>query len=92
MTNSKSCYVIYMDDAQIGTFTIEEQAYVLVRTEAKKHLESEFKIEKTETVFDSDAKPRDKLSLHMIRNPRRSNAIHLSIHREDWKIGWEDAE
>jgi len=40
----------------------------------------------------SRPKPRDKLSLHMVRNPRRSNAIHLSIHRDDWNNGWEDAE
>jgi len=80
-----------MDDTEIGAFTIEEQAYALVRTEARIHSESEFKIEKTETVFDSDAQPRDKLSLHVIRNRRKSNVIHASIHEEDWKIGWEDA-
>ena len=51
---------------------------------------SEFKIEKSETVFDSVTEPRDKLSLHVIRNLRKSNAIHASIHEEDWKIGWED--
>jgi len=81
-----------MDDAELGTFAIEEQAYALVRTEAKKHMESEFKIEKTETVFDSVAKPKDKLSLHTIRNPRNTNAVHASIHPEDWKVGWEDAK
>jgi len=92
MTISKSSYIVYMDDAEIGTFAIEEQAYALVRTEARIHSEPEFRIEKTETIFDSVAKPRDKLSLHMIRNSRKTNAVHASIHPEDWKVGWEDAK
>ena len=54
--------------------------------------DSEFKIEKYQTVFDSIAEPRDKLSLHMIRNPRKSNAVHASIHLGDLQIGWEGAE
>ena len=37
MPNSKSYYRVYRDDAEIGAFAIEEQAYALVRTEAKKH-------------------------------------------------------
>ena len=90
MTNFDPIYIIYMDNKEVGTSTNEEQAYALVRTEARIHSESEFKIEKTETVFDSNAVPRDKLSLHMIRNPRKSNAVHASIHQEDWNIGWED--
>jgi hypothetical protein len=92
MTDLSSIYTVYMDNNVIlGTFTLEERAYALVRTEAKIHRESEFMIQKTETVFDSIGEPRDKLSLHMIRNPRRTNAIHASIHEADWKIGWEDA-
>jgi len=81
-----------MDDAELGTFAIEEEAYALVRTEARIHSEAEFMIEKSETVFDSVANPRDKLSLHMIRNPRKTNVVHASIHQDDWKIGWEDAK
>ena len=92
MSDFKSIYCVYMDKSVMGTFTVEEQAYALVRTEAKIHRESEFMIQKTETVFDSITEPRDKLSLHMIRNPRKSNAVHASIHREDWKIGWENVE
>lgn len=91
MTSVKCIYIIYMNNNAIETSTNEEQAYAVVRAQARIHSESEFKIEKIEKVFDSDAVPRDKLSLHMIRNPRKSNAVHASIHQEDWKIGWEDA-
>ena len=62
MTDFKSIYSIYMCNNAIGTFSVEEQAYALVRTEAKKHKESEFKIEKSETVFVSVTEPRDKRS------------------------------
>jgi hypothetical protein len=81
-----------MDNKAIGTFTIEEDAFALVRSEARKHREAEFRVEKTETVFDSVREPRDKQSLQRIRSPRKTNAIHGSIHPEDWKVGWEDGE
>ena len=57
MTDFKCIYVVYMDNNTIlGTSTVEEQAYELIRTEATIHRESEFKIKKTETVFDSVGK------------------------------------
>ena len=90
MTDFKTSDNIYMDDKLVETFAHEERAFTFVRTEARTHNESEFKIEKTETIFDSVTEPRDKLSLHMIRNPRKTNAIHASIHPGDWKVGWED--
>jgi hypothetical protein len=92
MTDSKCIYVVYMDNNIIlGTCTVEEQAYELIRTEATIHHESGFRIQKTETVFDSVRNPRDKLSLQMIRNPRKSNAVHVSTHPPDRKVGWENA-
>jgi transposase-like protein len=69
MTDFKAIYVVYMNNNVIlGTSTVEEQAYELIRTEATIHQESEFRIQKTETVFDWIRNPRDKLSLQMIRN------------------------
>jgi hypothetical protein len=38
-----------MDNKVIGTFAFEEP-YAFLRTEARKHREAEFRIEKTETV------------------------------------------
>ena len=81
-----------MDNKAIGTFAVEEQAFALVRTEARKHREADFRIEKTETVFDSIRAPRDQESLQRVRNPRRTNAIHAGIRADDWKFGWEDVE
>jgi hypothetical protein len=78
MTDLKSIYTVYMDNNVIGKWA------ALIRTEAKKHRESGLKVEKTETMFDTSSQPRDKLSLNMIRNPRKSNAIRASIHQEDW--------
>ncbi len=84
MTDFKCIYVVYMDNNIIlGTSTVEEQAYALIRTEATIHTESEFMIKKTETIFNSITDSRDKLSLHKIRNPRSSNAVHASIHGMD---------
>jgi hypothetical protein len=81
-------YTVYMDNNIIlGTSTVEEQAYELVRTEATIHRESEFRIKKIETVFDSITSPRDKLSLNIIRNPRKSNSAPASIHPGDRKAG-----
>jgi hypothetical protein len=92
MTDLNCIYVVYMDkNIILGTSTVEEQAYELIRTEAIIHQESQFMIQKTETVFDSVKNPRDKLSLQMVRNPRKSNAVHVSIHPGDRKVGWENA-
>jgi len=92
MTDFKVIYVVYMDsNIIVGTCTVEEQAYALVRTEARIHRESEFMIRKIETVFDSITNSRDKLSLRTIRNPRTTNVVHASIHPGDWKVGWENA-
>jgi len=92
MIDSKFGYNVFMDNRAIGTFTIEEHAFALVRTEARKHREAEFRIEKTETVFDSVREPRDRESLQRVRNPRRTNAIPAGIRPDDWKVGWEDVE
>jgi hypothetical protein len=98
MTDFKCIYVVYMENnvilgvymdnnVIIGTSTVEEQAYELIRTEATIHRDSEFRIVKTETVFDSVRNPRDKLSLQTIRNPRKSNPVPASIHPGDRKAG-----
>ena len=39
MTAKKPIYSVCMDHNAIGTFTVEEQAYALVRTEARIHRE-----------------------------------------------------
>ena len=88
MTAFKCIYVVHMDNSVIlGTSTVEEQAYELIRTEATIHREFEFKIKKIETVFDSVGNARDKLSLQTIRNPRKSNPVPASIHAGDRKAG-----
>ena len=78
MTDFKVIYVVYMDsNIIVGTSTVEEQAYALVRTEARIHRESEFMIRMTETVFDSITNPRDKLSLRHDQKSKNDQCLYM---------------
>jgi hypothetical protein len=85
-------YHVYKDNVRVESFSTEPLSFNCLKEQAKHHKTAEFRVEKSETIFDSSTSPEDKKMLDGLRSIERDNSIHASIHDSNRNIGREDDE
>jgi hypothetical protein len=87
MTGKTVEYRVYRNGKSKAALPNEHEAFEYLKRSAARHRKAEFVIERREVIFNSLDSADDKKRLNELRRPERDNAIHASIHRNNWDIG-----
>jgi hypothetical protein len=87
MRDKEYRYRIYRNEKSIMPFVSEEEAFDYLKKNALRHKKAEFRIEKTETLFDSSKHPKDRKLLKEFRGQQGDNSNRVSSDKADSDIG-----
>jgi hypothetical protein len=80
-------YRVYRNGKSKAVLPNEAEAFQYLKRSAAHHKKAEFVIERREVIFNSQDNADDKKRLEKLRISDRDNAIHASIHADNWDIG-----
>jgi hypothetical protein len=87
MTGKNIEFRVYRNGKSKAALPSENEALDYLKRSASRHKKAEFVVERREVIFNSYENADDKKRLQEFRKPERDNAIHASIHADNWTIG-----